>query len=132
MLKTTSAGFCVTLIVAIALPSVVLSVMVAVRCVVAVFSSAEAVTCAFPLLLVVPIFTQSALEATLQSVFELTEKDLLSGLAVNVSSAGETESEAFAPACLTVTWMRSLLSLQNTMTPSRASVEVFASAIKKG
>ena len=62
-------------------------------------------------------------------VFELTEKDLLSGLAVNVSSAGETESEAFAPACLTVTWMHSLLSLQNTMTPSRASVEVFASAV---
>ncbi len=42
---------------------------------------------------------------------------------------GETERDALAPDCLMVTGTHSLLSLQKTMTPSRAAIEVLASAL---
>ena len=102
---------------------------VAERCVMVVFSSAVTVTCALPLPLAALILAHDALEVAVQAVLEVMSRDLASAFAVNVSSAGETESVALAPTCFTVTGTHSLLSLQKTMTPSRASVEVFASAL---
>ena len=127
--KMTLAELWVTLTVALAFPSAVLMVTVAERCVMAVFSSAETTTCALPEPLAALIFAQGALDVAVHAVLDAMENVLLSDFAVNASSAGETESVALAPVCLTVTGTHSLLSLQNTMTPSRASVEVFASAV---
>ena len=126
-----SAPFWLNLTVAVVLPSLVFNVIVAIRCLVAVFSSAVTVTCALPLPSVALSLTQAASEVIVQSVLEVTVNVLDSDLAVKVMLAGETESVALAPACFTVTGTHSLLSLQKTMTPSRATVEVLASALNE-
>ena len=71
---------------------------------------------------------QDSLEVAFHEVFDLRLTLFDSPLAPKLSSAGETDREASAPACFTVTGMQTSFSLQKTIVPSRADGAVLALA----
>ena len=126
----TSAALWTTLTIAVALPSVVTMVTVAVREVATALVSVVTVSCESPSPLVVLSFNHDALGVAVHAVLDLMAIDLDSALALKVSSSGAADIEASAPACLTVTVMLSLWSLRKTMEPLRACVPPLASDSK--
>ncbi len=119
-----------TLTVAVALPSVVFKVIVAERGVVTALVSAVTMRFESPLPPVEPSLTHESLEMAVHIVLELTEMDFVSESAVNVRPVGDAESMASAPICRTMTEIEVLLSLWNTMLPSRACVLMLISVLK--